>query len=122
MLIGVGAGTVIGAAQCAIVVAGMRRTARTGGLAGIGVAARWALVTLLVTLVLLLIGSRLMRLRLWALSAVALMTIEVAGLLLTWQHATLVGLHGDARAALFAIVMIIEMSGVAIWWPRRQRS
>jgi hypothetical protein len=120
-LIGAGAGVIIGAVQCVIVIAGMHRVARTDGLAGIGVAARWALAELLVTLLLLLIVSRVLRLRLWALSAVALMAIDAAALLLTWQHALEVGLHGDARAALLAIVVTIEMSAAAVWWPRRAR-
>jgi hypothetical protein len=122
VLVGAGAGAIIGSVQCTIVIAGMRRVARTEGLAGIGVAAQWALAALLVTLILLLIVSRLLRLRLWALSAVGLMGIELAALLITWRHAGQVGLHGDARAALLAVVMVAEMTGVAVWWPRREQS
>ena len=116
-LIGAAVGAVIGGVQCAIVVAAMRRTARTQGLAGIGVAAQGALIALLVTAVLLLIGAWLLGLRLWALSAIGLLGIELVALLGTWRHAEQLGLHGDGRAALFVIIMIVEMAATAVWWP-----
>jgi hypothetical protein len=118
---GAAVGAATGLAQYAIDRAGMRRAAAAEGLSGIGVAAGWALVFLVVTLVLLLPACRALALRYWASAAGLLLVGELAVVALLWDRASVLGLHGDGRAVLFVVVATILVAASAGFWPQRVR-
>jgi hypothetical protein len=117
--LGLAVGALIGAAQVAVVVAGMRRGDRTTDLSGLGVAAGAAVEYLVVTLVLILAACWLLRMRLWGLADLAIGVVQLIAVAYLFAHSHGIGLHGHARAVVFAIVAALCMSAAATWWPNR---
>lgn len=111
----------MGAAQFGIALAGMHRADQAEGLAGIGVAARYAAGWIAVTLILLLVVCGVLRLRWWALAALALLTGELLIMRVLWDVNPFLGLHGDRRAVLFIPVAVGVSTLGPLLWERRLR-
>jgi len=112
------AGVIIGFFQCEVALAGMRATAKVDGLAGIGVAEEYALAWLGVSLLLLLVVCAALRLRCWALAAVALLAGELLVMGIVWSYTPLLGLHGHAQAVMFIPTAILVLAAGSLGWGR----
>ena len=120
MLCGGIGGGLIGGIQYGLVAAGMSRGHHANGLTGIGVAARYGLVTLAVSFAIAMLIMFVLRTRLWVLAAMISLLLEGFVLLLTWNHLQKIGLHGDHRAVVLLILPIFSTALVLVRWPQRE--
>lgn len=118
-LVRAAAGGIVGASQYGVALAGMHAAAKTEGLAGIGVAARYALGWLAVSLLLLLAVCAALRLRRWALAALLLLAGQLLVIRVVWRYSPIFGLHGDRRAWLFipAAILALTVGGALLQRP-----
>jgi hypothetical protein len=121
LLISASVGAALGAAQFGIALAGMHRADQAEGLAGIGVAAKYAAGWLAVTVILLFVVCGALRLRWWALAALALLAGELLIMMVLWRFNPFFGLHGDRRAVLFIPGAVAVSTMGPLLWERRLR-